>query len=151
MYKRQQLTGVEDDAQSDSYFQIAANAKDIKVIAFNSLEEQMNENSQADIQGQTNQLVDALLAKNKMSEKLLQFNQLYRQGKIDNLQFIDADFLGSDRKSDRKFDLKNDRFFNTINQVIHKNACFITVDVFRLSGDKSLLKLLTSAGYKAVS
>lgn len=143
-----QLTGVEDDAQSDSYFQIAANAKDIKVIAFSSLEEQMNENSQADIQGQTNQLVDALLAKNKMSEKLLQFNQLYRQGKIDNLQFIDADFLGSDRKSDRKFDLKNDRFFNTINQVIHKNACFITVDVFRLSGDKSLLKLLTSAGYK---
>lgn len=143
-----QLTGVEDDAQSDSYFQIVANAKDIKVIAFNTLEEQMNENSHNDIQKQTDQLVNALLSKNKMSDNLLQFNQLYRQQKIGNLQFIDADFLTSERKSNRKFEIKTDNIFNTINQVIQKNSCFITVDVFRLSGENSLLKLLTNAGYK---
>jgi uncharacterized protein YbaP (TraB family) len=143
-----QLTGVEDDAQSDSYFQIVANAKDIKVIAFNTLEEQMNENSHNDIQKQTDQLMNALLSKNKMSDNLLQFNQLYRQQKIGNLQFIDADFLTSERKSNRKFEIKTDNIFNTINQVIQKNSCFITVDVFRLSGENSLLKLLTNAGYK---
>lgn len=143
-----QITGVEDDAQSDSYFQIAANAKDIKVIAFSSLEEQVNENSHVDIQQQTNNLMAALLEKNKISEKLLQFNQLYRQGKIDNLQFVDVNFLANERKADTQFDLKNDKIFNTINQVIPKNSCFITVDVFRLSGEKSLLKQLTRAGYK---
>ncbi len=143
-----QITRVEDDAQSDSYFQIAANAKDIRVIAFSTLGEQINENSHVDIQQQTNNLVAALLEKNKMSERLLQFNQLYRHGKIDNLQFIDANFIAAERKLDTQFDLKTDNIFNSINQVIPKNSCFITVDVFRLSGEKSLLKQLTNAGYK---
>lgn len=143
-----QLTGIEDDAQSDSYFQIAANAKDLQVIAFSSLEEQMNENTHADIQQQTNQLVEALLHKSKMSERLLQFNQLYRHGKIESLQFIDTHFLASEHEPNPQFELKTDQIFDTIHQLIQKNACFITVDVFRLSGDKSLLKLLTRAGYK---
>lgn len=143
-----QLTGVEDDAQSDSYFQFSANAKDIKVMALGTLEEQVSKSIKSDIQQQTNVLVNALLNKSKMSEKLLQFNQLYRQGKIDNLQFIDADFLAQEPQEDVQFDQKTKKIFETIAQVIETNSCFISVDVFRLSGEGNLLKLLTEAGYK---
>ena len=143
-----QQTGVEDDAQSDSYFQIAANAKDIKVIAFSTLEEQMKESFHANTQEQTDILVNALIQKKRMSEKLLQFNQLYRGGKIEDLQFIDASFVSTVNKPDRQFEIKTDKIFNTINQIIQKNSCFISVDVFRLSGENSLIKQLTQAGYK---
>ncbi len=143
-----QLTGVRDDAQSDSYFQIAANANDIQVIAFSTLEEQVNESINADIQTQTNRLVNALIEKNKLSEKLLQFNLLYRHAKIESLQFIDTDFLAPDSKSEMKLEFKADQIFNTIDQLLPKHSCFISVDVFRLSGDNSLLKQLTKAGYK---
>ena len=83
-----------------------------------------------------------------MSEKLLQFNQLYRGGKIEDLQFIDASFVSTVNKPDRQFEIKTDKIFNTINQIIQKNSCFISVDVFRLSGENSLIKQLTQAGYK---
>jgi len=76
------LTGIYDDAQSDSYFQIAATEKEKKVTGLETIEQQINRTiNRQDIQHQADKLVETIVKKDSLSRELLIFHQLYKKEK----------------------------------------------------------------------
>ncbi|MCE5331124.1 MAG: TraB/GumN family protein [Bacteroidales bacterium] len=140
------LTGIYDDAQSDSYFQIAATEKGKKVTGFETIEQQINRTlNQQNIQHQADILAETVVKKDSLSRELLIFNQLYKKGETDDLLLLSK---RSGNIAEEDTDNRNTGWLKELPGLMSKKSCFIAVDILHLPGDKGLINGLKQAGYK---
>lgn len=143
------LTGMYDDAQSDSYFQIAATEKGKKVTGLETIEQQINRTiNRQDIQHQADKLVETIVKKDSLSRELLIFNQLYKKGKTDDLLLLSK---RSVHIAEEDIDKRNADWLKKLPELMSKKSCFIAVNILHLPGDKGLINGLKQAGYKVKS
>ncbi|MGB4413821.1 MAG: TraB/GumN family protein [Paludibacter sp.] len=143
------LTGIYDDAQSDSYFQIAATEKGKKVTGLETIEQQINRTiNRQDIQHQADKLVETIVKKDSLSRELLIFNQLYKKGKTDDLLLLSK---RSVHIAEEDIDKRNADWLKKLPELMSKKSCFIAVNILHLPGDKGLINGLKQAGYKVKS
>ena len=143
------LTGMYDDAQSDSYFQIAATEKGKKVTGLETIEQQINRTiNRQDIQHQADKLVETIVKKDSLSRELLIFHQLYKKGKTDDLLLLSK---RSVHIAEEDIDKRNANWLKKLPELMSKKSCFIAVNILHLPGDKGLINGLKQAGYKVKS
>ncbi len=143
------LTGIYDDAQSDSYFQIAATEKGKKVTGLETIEQQINRTiNRQDIQHQADKLVETIVKKDSLSRELLIFHQLYKKGKTDDLLLLSK---RSVHIAEEDIDKRNADWLKKLPELMSKKSCFIAVNILHLPGDKGLINGLKQAGYKVKS
>ncbi len=143
------LTGIYDDAQSDSYFQIAATEKGKKVTGLETIEQQINRTiNRQDIQHQADKLAETIVKKDSLSRELLIFHQLYKKGKTDDLLLLSK---RSVHIAEEDIDKRNANWLKKLPELMSKKSCFIAVNILHLPGDKGLINGLKQAGYKVKS
>ena len=143
------LTGIYDDAQSDSYFQIAATEKGKKVTGLETIEQQINRTfNRHDIQQQAGILAETVTKKDSLSRELLIFNQLYKKEKTDDLLLLSKRSVNI---AEEDIDNRNADWLRKLPELMSKKSCFIAVDILHLPGDKGLINGLKQAGYKVKS
>ncbi|MDD3078928.1 MAG: TraB/GumN family protein [Paludibacter sp.] len=144
-----QITHVMDDAQSDSYFQIAASLKGKKIIGLESVDQQIEYRIHNEsIEDGAQELENCIIRKDSLKNSLLMFYRLYKSEKINDLSLLanSSNIKNSDLQS-----LTNKRisfWAKEIPGIIYNKKCFITVDVSTLAGDSGLIHLLQQKGFK---
>lgn len=141
------LTGIYDDAQSDSYFQIAAAEKDKKIIGLETADQQITMLfNEKDIQQQANRLTNSVLRKDSVSRELLMFNKLYKSGKLNDLDLLSQ---RTEKSAESANNIKrNIDWLKQLPALMKLNSCFIAVEITHLTGDDGLIAGLQKAGYK---
>ncbi len=143
------LTGIYDDAQSDSYFQIAATEKGKKVTGLETIEQQINRTlNRQDIQHQADILAETVVKKDSLSRELLIFNKLYKKGKMDDLLLLSKRSVNI---AEEDTDNRNAEWLKELPGLMSKKSCFIVVNILHLPGDQGLINGLKQAGYKVKS
>ena len=141
------LTGVYDDAQSDSYFQIAAAEKDKKVVGLENIDQNLKLLfDPSNIQEQANKLVNTAIHKDSLTRELLMFNKLYKAGKINDLTLLWQRTENSDEINHNA--KRHAEWMNQLPALIKENSCFITLELQHLIGDDGIITNLQKAGYK---
>lgn len=141
------LTGVYDDAQSDSYFQIAAAEKDKKIIGLQTVDQQINMLfSKKDIQQEANKLTNSVLKKDSLSRELIMFNKLYKSGKLNDIDLLSQ---RNEKNTENTNNIKyNSDWLKQLPALMKSNSCFIAVEITHLPGNDGLIAGLQKAGYK---
>lgn len=141
------LTGVYDDAQSDSYFQIAAAEKDKKIVGLETADLQISMLfNEKNIQQQANRLTNSVLRKDSLSRELLMFNRLYKSGKLNDLDLLSQ---RTEKSAESANNIKrNIDWLKQLPALMKSNSCFIAVEITHLPGDDGLIVGLQKAGYK---
>ena len=141
------LTGVYDDAQSDSYFQIAAAEKDKKIIGLQTVDQQINMLfSKKDIQQEANKLTNSVLKKDSLSRELIMFNKLYKSGKLNDIDLLSQ---RNEKSTENTNNIKyNSDWLKQLPALMKSNSCFIAVEITHLPGNDGLIVGLQKAGYK---
>lgn len=144
-----QLTGISDDAQSDSYFQQIAEEKGKKVIGLESIESYIKSLiANRSVQSEAKILAQRVMHKDELSKELLSINNLYRKGKINDLYLLSA----KDRyTTDSENDYVGKQVADWIKQlpaIIYNKSCFITLDVKYVAGPEGLIERLQKMGFK---
>jgi uncharacterized protein YbaP (TraB family) len=151
LYKKR--TGFKDDNQSESYFQLVATEKDKKVIGLETPEQQIkilygNEplESQADL------LVETILHKDTVLNKMIKSNKLYKAGNINELVELSQSKDNISNMSQaayiQQIDNRNADWIAKLPAIIKDSSCFITLDAVYLGGNNGLIKLFEKAGYR---
>ena len=141
------LTGVYDDALSDSYFQIAAAEKDKKITGLETIDQNLKLLFEAsNIQQQADRLVNAVIHKDSLTRELLMFNKLYKAGKINDLNLL---WQRTENNAEINQDAaRHAEWMNHLPALIKENSCFITLELNNLIGENGILACLQKAGYK---
>lgn len=151
IYKKH--TGISDDKQADSYFQLVAAEKDKQVIGLETVDQQIkilfgNETlkRQADI------LVETVRHKESTLNEMIELNKLYKAGKIEEL-YQQSKGKGNitdltEDEFEQLVDNRNTEWLNKLPEMIKESSCFIALDAVHLGGRKGLVKQLEKAGYK---
>ena len=151
LYKKQ--IKLSDDKQSDSYFQLVAAEKGMKVIGLETIEQQIDVlfkngtlNRQAELLYETIQQKDSVLT------EMGHLNKLYKGGKLDELVVLSKG-AGSvtDITADEYAKLVDNRNANWLTKfpdLMKDSPCFIAVGALHLAGPNGLIKQLEKAGYK---
>jgi len=141
------LTGVYDDAQSDSYFQIAAAEKDKKIVGLETADLQISMLfNEKNIQQQANRLTNSVLRKDSLSRELLMFNKLYKSGKLNDLDLLSQ---RTEKCTESINNIKrNSDWLKQLPAMMKLNSCVIAVAITHLPGEDGLIAGLQKAGYK---
>jgi uncharacterized protein YbaP (TraB family) len=144
-----QLTGISDDAQSDSYFQQIAEEKGKKVIGLESIESYVKSLiANRSVQSEAKILAQRVMHKDELSKELLSINNLYRKGKINDLYLLSV----KDRyTANSENDYNSKQVADWIKQlpaIIYNKSCFITLDVKYIAGPEGLIERLQKMGFK---
>jgi len=147
------LTGVADDAQSDSYFQIVGNQQNKKVVALENVDQQLNVlYNRDDIAKNAHLLAYCVTHKDKLSEELLQFNKLYKKQKINDILLFEqsrqSKLMGNMEDIQAKIDQNNEDWVSKLPPIMYNKSCFITVNVEHLAGENGMLDRLRKKGFK---
>jgi len=145
------LTGVYDDAQTDSYFQLAAIQKDKRLIALETVEQQVQLSlDQNDLQSQANQLTKALLNRDSLSAELFKIGKLYKGGNINDFALLAKIRTQSEVTANGilTIEMRNSEWLKKLPEHIKTQSCFITVNIEHLAGENGLINGLKQAGYK---
>jgi uncharacterized protein YbaP (TraB family) len=151
IYKK--LTGFTDDKQSESYFQLVAAEKGMKIVGLETVQQQIavlygigSLERQADI------LVESIQRKTNILNEMIQLNKLYKAGKIDD--FVELS-KGPDNITDmteeeyaKLVDNRNADWMSKIPAYFKESSCFVTVGAIHLGGKNGLVKQLEREGYK---
>jgi len=147
-----QLTGVSDDAQSDSYFQMAAVEMGKKVIGLEDIDKHVSTlTNHKSIKDETKILVSNVLRKDSLSKELLNLSRLYRKGKINDLHLLLQPHTNNAEQSNNNTDMISNRVSDWLKKlppVIYNKSCFITVDLKYAAGSNGLIEGLQKAGFK---
>jgi len=145
------LTGVYDDAQTDSYFQLAAIQKEKQLIALETVEQQVQLSlDQNDLQSQANRLTKALLNRDSLSTELIKIGKLYKGGNINDFALLAKIRTQSEvaANGNSTIEMRNSEWLKKLPDYIKTRSCFITVNVEHLAGENGLINGLKRAGYK---
>ena len=154
IYKK--MTGLTDDKQSDSYFQLIAEAKDKKVIGLETVDQQIKILfGNSDYNRQALILVQTIRKKKEILYDMLELNKLYKAGKIEELiEFSKGKGNITDMTVEEYTNLvdkRNDDWISKLPTMMNQNSCFIAVGAMHLGGKNGLIKLLEKEGYKVSS
>ena len=147
------LTGLTDDKQSDSYFQLVAEEKDKNVIGLETIDQQIAVLfGNGTLERQADLLVETIQHKDSILKKIIQLNKLYRAGLIDEL----AEFTkGNDQITDmtreeytKLVDNRNTDWMLKLPVSFKESSSFVAVNAVHLGGKNGLIKKLQNAGYK---
>ena len=145
------LTGVYDDAQTDSYFQLAAIQKEKQLIALETVEQQVQLSlDQNDLQSQANRLTKALLNRDSLSAELFKIGKLYKGGNINDFALLAKIRTQSEVTANgiSTIEMRNSEWLKKLPEHIKTQSCFITVNIEHLAGENGLINGLKQAGYK---
>ena len=151
IYKK--LTGFTDDKQSESYFQLVAAEKGMKIVGLETVEQQIavlygigSLERQADI------LVETIQQKTNILNEMNHLNKMYKAGKID--EFVELS-KGPDNITDmteeeyaKLVDNRNADWTSKLPAYFKESSCFVTVGAIHLGGNNGLVKQLQREGYK---
>ena len=147
------FTGFTDDKQSESYFQLVAAVKGMKIVGLETVEQQIavlygigSLEQQADI------LVETIQQKANILNEMIQLNKIYKSGKID--EFVELS-KGPDNITDmteeeyaKVVDNRNDDWMSKLPAYFKESSCFVTVGAIHVGGKNGLVKQLQREGYK---
>lgn len=145
------LTGIFDDAQTDSYFQLAAAEKAKKIIALETVEQHIQlQLNQSDLQNQADRLTKALLNKDSLSRELFKISRLYKGADINDFALLAKikDDPQASNSSSSIVEIRTAEWLKKLPDFINTQSCFITVNVEHLAGQNGLINGLKQAGYK---
>jgi len=151
IYKK--LTGFSDDVQSDSYFQLVATEKDKKVVALETVDQQITFLfGNGSLERQTDKLIETIQHKDSVINDMIIFNKLYKAGKIDSLVDLTK---GKGNTIDltleeyaKLVDDRNANWLAKLPTLFNETSCFVAIGAIHLGGNKGLVKQLQKAGYK---
>lgn len=147
------VTKVYDDAQSDSYFQIAANEKGKKVFGLETIDKQIELLFDTkDLQSQADLLFETIQSKDSVSNEMITLNTLYKKGNLDKLYLFSKNTENKTGISDEKMvellDKRNEAWITQLPDLMRKNNCFIAVGALHLPGKTGIIEKLRALGYK---
>jgi uncharacterized protein len=150
LYKKK--TGLTDDTQSDSYFQLVANEKDKKVIGLETIEQQINVLfGNGSLERQADILAETVLNKELTMRDIVTMNRLYKAGKLNELMELSK---GDGKPSDpteaeykKLVEDRNAEWMKKLPNLIKDDPCFIAVGALHLAGKNGLIKQMEKAGY----
>lgn len=151
LYKK--ATGLTDDTQSDSYFQLIATEKSKKVVGLETIDQQIKVlfgngslDRQADILYETIQQKDITLS------DMIKLNRLYKSGKLNELVELSK---GQGKITDptneeyaKLVDNRNAEWMKKLPGLFEDSPCFVAVGALHLGGEKGLIKQLKKEGYQ---
>jgi uncharacterized protein len=151
LYKK--ATGLTDDTQSDSYFQLVAAEKGKKLVGLETIDQQIKVlfgngslDRQADILFETIQHKDSVLI------DMIKLNRLYKSGKLNELIELSK---GKGKITDpteeeynKMVDERNTEWMKKLPRLFNDSPCFVTVGALHLGGKTGLIKQLEKAGYR---
>lgn len=151
LYKK--MTGFNEDEQSDSYFQAVAYQKGKKVIGLETVEKQIEVLLGGDdLKREAELLVETIRNKDLIPESLIELNDLYKAGKIEELVEVAKEEDDKTNMTPEEYArLVDDRNFDWIAQLpayMESAPCFIAVGALHLGGENGLVNQLKKAGYK---
>ena len=146
-------TGHSEDVQSDSYFQLVAGHKNMKIIGLEGIEEQINLLfGNKDLKREAQLLVETIRHKTEIVIQINTLNNAYRAGKIEKL--VDLAKKQDDKPSmtDEEYtamiDNRNFNWLKLLPCYMKESSCFIAVGALHLGGENGLVKQLRKKGYK---
>lgn len=151
LYKKQ--FGFTDNSQTDSYFQLVAAEKGMKVVGLESIDQQIAILfGNTSFQRQADILVETVMNKDSIMQDMKQLNDLYKAGKTDELarlaQKREKVTDMTDAEYARLVDDRNAEWLTRLPALMNEAPNFIAVGALHLGGEKGLVKLLQKAGYK---
>jgi uncharacterized protein YbaP (TraB family) len=150
LYKK--ATGLTDDTQSDSYFQLVANEKDKKVVGLESIEQQIKVLfGNGSLERQADILAETVVNKEVTLREMIQMDKLYKSGKLNDLIELSK---GKGKLSDpteeeytKLVDDRNSEWMKKLPDLFKDKPCFVAVGALHLGGKNGLIKQLEKAGY----
>jgi uncharacterized protein YbaP (TraB family) len=151
LYKK--TAGITDDTQSDSYFQLVAAEKNMKVVGLETVEQQINILfGNGSLERQADILYETVLHKDSALTDIKQLDKLYKTGKLNEL-------VKMSKRKEKKADLtdleyaklvddRNTEWMKKLPKLFSDSRCFVAVGALHLGGDKGLIKQLEKAGYR---
>ncbi|HEY6915362.1 MAG TPA: TraB/GumN family protein [Paludibacter sp.] len=150
LYKK--TTGITDDTQSDSYFQLVAAEKNKKVVGLETVEQQINILfGNGSLERQADILYETIQHKDSALTDMIQLDKLYRAGKLNDLVELSkgkgrkADF--TDEEYTKLVDNRNADWMKKLPKLFNNSSCFVAVGTLHLGGKNGLIKQLEKAGY----
>jgi len=151
LYK--ETTGLTDDTQSDSYFQLIATEKSKKVVGLETIDQQIKvlfDNGslyrQADILFETIQHKDSTLS------DMIKLNKLYKSGKLNELVELSKGqgkiMYPTNEEYAKLVDKRNAEWLKKLPKLFDDSPCFVAVGALHLGGENGLIKQLKKAGYQ---
>lgn len=149
LYKK--ATGLTDETQSDSYFQLVAAEKDKKVVGLETIDQQIKIlYGNGSLERQADILAEKTLNKDRTLKEMIQLNKLYKSGKINEL--IELSKHESTTQSEEEYaqlvDERNNAWMKKLPDLFKSSPCFVAVDALHLGEKSGLIKQLEKAGYK---
>jgi len=150
LYKK--TTGLTDDKQSDSYFQLVAAEKDKKVVGLETVEQQINILfKNGSLERQADILYETILHKDSTLKDIVQLDRLYKSGKLTELVELSK---GKGKLSDltdneyaKLVDERNAEWLKKLPKLFSESPCFVAVGALHLGGKNGLIKQMEKAGY----
>ena len=147
------LTGFTDDKQSESYFQLVAAEKGMKIVGLETVQQQIavlygigSLERQADI------LVETIRQKTIILNEMIQLNKLYKAGKLDNFVELSKGPDNITEMTEEEYaklvDNRNTDWMSKLPAFFKESSCFVTVGAIHLGGNNGLIKQLQKEGYK---
>jgi uncharacterized protein YbaP (TraB family) len=147
------LTGFTDDKQSESYFQLVAAEKGMKIVGLETVQQQIavlygigSLERQADI------LVETIRQKTIILNEMIQLNKLYKAGKLDNFVELSKGPDNITEMTEEEYaklvDNRNTDWMSKLPAFFKESSCFVTVGAIHLGGNNGLIKQLQNEGYK---
>jgi hypothetical protein len=151
IYKK--LTGFTDDKQSESYFQLVAAAKGKKIVGLETVEQQIAVlYGSGSLERQADKLVETIQQKGNILNEMIQLNNLYKAGKIDELVELskgpDNITAMTDEEYAKLVDNRNADWITKLPAFFKESSCFVTVGAIYLGGNNGLVKKLQREGYR---
>ena len=151
IYKK--LTGITDDRQSESYFQLVASEKNKRVAGLETVDQQIAIlYGNGTLEHQADMLVNAIQQKDKVINKMIQLHKLYKEGNMDQLVELSKDNHIMSETTDEEFaKLVDNRTIDWVTKLpafFNQSSCFVAVGAIHLGGKNGLVKQLQKAGYK---
>ena len=151
LYKK--ATGLTDDTQSDSYFQLVAAEKDKKVVGLETIEQQIEVlYGNGTLERQAEILAETTLHKENLLKNMLHLDKLYKRGKL--IELIELS-KGTGRATDpteeeyaKLVDNRNAAWMKKLPKFIKDEPCFVAVSALHLGGKNGLIKQLEKEGYR---
>jgi len=139
------LTGFTDDKQSESYFQLVAAEKGMKIVGLETVQQQIavlygigSLERQADI------LVETIRQKTIILNEMIQLNKLYKAGKLDNFVELSKGPDNITEMTEEEYaklvDNRNTDWMSKLPAFFKESSCFVTVGAIHLGGNNGLIK-----------
>ena len=149
-------TGITDNKQSESYFQLVAAEKGKKVVGLETVDQQIEVLfGNGSLERQADILVESIRQKDRILNEMIQLNKLYKAGKIDELVDLSKgkdNISGlNDEEYAKSVDNRNADWMKKLPFYLKESACFVAIDAIHLGGKNGLINQLRKEGYKVKS